>query len=536
MNTSSPHLPPEHESESDLITREPRVATPNHSVWTNARFLGFLGFIALVLVPAFFRLSFSSFCFSVMTFLEVVVLFNILIIVHELGHFLAAKWCGLKIDKFAIWFGKPLWSKKVDGVEYILGTIPAGGYVALPQMAPMEVIEGKSDIKVENLPPASPGKKIIVAFAGPLFSFLLAFFFATVVWIVGKPVSDTEATTTIGYVLPDSPADHAHLQPGDKILSIDGHKITRFGGIGDSVMWRIVTSTAPSIPVEVQRGDQELTIEVMPKVESHAFWQRSAPRRIGIAPAHEALVIKKVLPYSPAAMAGLGAGDRVTSLNGKPLYDITPIYTAIKDHPDAPLQLGVIHAGVSRDVTITPEKPISPKVLPKDGPQTDIGIDDWENSIRLVHQNPFDGVGESVQDIVGTLGALFAPHSTVGPSQLSGPIGIMNLFFAVLSSPDGWRLALWLAMVINVNLALLNLFPLPILDGGHILLSVIEWIRRRPLSMAILEPLQTVCALFLIGYMLYVTFFDAQDSGKIAMNLGSGDGGIKFAPKPNAPQ
>ena len=106
----------------------------------------------------------------------------------------------------------------------------------------------------------------------------------------------------------------------------------------------------------------------------------------------------------------------------------------------------------------------------------------------------------------------------------------MNIFFAVLSGPDGWRLALWFAVVINVNLALLNLFPLPVLDGGHIMLSLIEWARRRPLSMKILEPLQTACALLLIGYILYVTFFDVQDSGKIAMNLG-GDNEIRFAPK-----
>ena len=91
-------------------------------------------------------------------------------------------------------------------------------------------------------------------------------------------------------------------------------------------------------------------------------------------------------------------------------------------------------------------------------------------------------------------------------------------------------------MVINVNLALINLFPFPILDGGHILLSVIEWIRRRPLSMNILEPLQTACALFLISYMLYITFFDAQDSGRLAMNLGNGDNDqIKFAPPANSP-
>src|SRR6266403_5605560 len=116
--------------------------------------------------------------------LEVLVLFNLLIFVHELGHFLAARWRGLKVDRFAIWFGKPLWKKKINDVEYALGTIPAGGYVSLPQMATMEAIEGKSESSDKPLPPISALDKIIVAFAGPLFSFLLALAFAWVVTVV----------------------------------------------------------------------------------------------------------------------------------------------------------------------------------------------------------------------------------------------------------------------------------------------------------------------------------------------------------------
>jgi regulator of sigma E protease len=127
--------------------------SPN--AFRNFRVLGFLGFFLAIIIPYGYFHGFEAFFFSVITFLEVILLFNILIIVHELGHFLAAKWCGLQIDKFAIWFGKPLWSKKIDGVEYILGSIPAGGYVALPQMAPMEVIEGKTETPREELPPSS---------------------------------------------------------------------------------------------------------------------------------------------------------------------------------------------------------------------------------------------------------------------------------------------------------------------------------------------------------------------------------------------
>src|SRR5215472_11757202 len=176
----------------------------------------------------------------VLIFLEVLLLFNLLIFVHELGHFLAARWRGLKIDRFAIWFGKPIWKTKINGVEYALGTIPAGGYVALPQMATMESIEGKSESSGASLPPISALDKIIVAFAGPLFSFLLALAFAVVVMIVGRPVSEAETTTVIGWVEKDGPADKAGLKPGDKILAVDGQPVTKFSGMGDSVMWRIV--------------------------------------------------------------------------------------------------------------------------------------------------------------------------------------------------------------------------------------------------------------------------------------------------------
>jgi regulator of sigma E protease len=517
---------------SSISTEKPVVnQDPPRRFYENIRFWITLTLTLTILGILGVRNGFDSIFFCIVTLLEVVLLFNILIIVHELGHFLAARWCGLKIDKFAIWFGKPLWLKKIDGVEYMLGSIPAGGYVALPQMAPMEAIEGKSDTPREELPPASPWQKIIVAFAGPLFSFGLALVFATIVWVVGKPVSYEEATTTVGFVLPNDPADKAGMQAGDKILSIDGFPIHRFFGVGDAVIWRIVTSTEPTIPIEIQRGDQTMTLVVAPQKDldhPHAWYERSATRKIGIAPADGPLVVKKLLPDSPALIAGLKPGDQVTKLNGQPIYSVAAIDQCLKDHPFAPLQLQVVNTALTRDVTIFPEKPISPSPMPKDARQTDIGIDDWNSTVRLVYPNPYQQVRESVQAVTGTLSALFAHNSNIGASQLSGPVGIMRMFYDVLSSSNGWQLALWLAVLINVNLAMLNLFPLPVLDGGHIALSIIEWIRRRPLSMSILEPVQTVCALALIGYMAFVTFFDVQDAGREALSSG---GEIKFAPK-----
>src|SRR5881392_991929 len=142
----------------------------------------------------------------ILILIEVLVLFNLLIVVHEIGHFLAARWRGLYIEKFVIWFGKPIWKKTVRGVQYSIGSLPFGGFVALPQLAPMDLIEGKADVDREQLPPISALDKIIVAVAGPLFSLLLAFFFAVTVWVAGYPVSEADMTTVVGYFMPDSPA------------------------------------------------------------------------------------------------------------------------------------------------------------------------------------------------------------------------------------------------------------------------------------------------------------------------------------------
>src|SRR5687767_8911374 len=240
--------------------------------------------------------------------LEVLLLFNVLIFVHELGHFLAARWRGLHVERFAIWFGKPIWKKTIGGVEYVLGSIPAGGYVSLPQMAPMEIMEGQATKSREELPPVSARDKIIVAFAGPLFSFGLAVVFALIVAFVGRPVSETETTTVIGYVDKDSPAEKAGLRVGDKILEVDGKRVTKFGGMGDSVTWQVVRSEGTTIPIKIERdvdGEKKiLTLEATPRREPTPFWQRKSLRQILIEPAHTPIV-GMVISNSPAARAGL---------------------------------------------------------------------------------------------------------------------------------------------------------------------------------------------------------------------------------------
>ncbi len=503
---------------------------------------------------------------------EVLALFNLLIIVHELGHFLAARWRGLYIEKFGVWFGKPIWKKTINGVEYSLGSLPFGGFVALPQLAPMDIIEGKADIDRTQLPKISAFDKIIVAFAGPLFSFLLAVVFAVFIWMVGRPVSESEATTIIGYVVPASPAAQAGLKAGDKILSVDGHAVTRFGGMSeDSTSWRIVLDAKPIIPPT-------------------RAWMRKGLRQIEIFPAETPLVAR-VQPNSPAAKAGLQANDLIVGINGKPLYHINGIDDFLREHPSTPIQLNLKRNGA--DVTVPFEPgPLVVGEVSKDSPASRAGLQkgdavlaidqipmksnaaasdyirhhggqpvvfsvqralnkfdlkitpevpqgeqsprigiSWEDygivldtygRLTRTHPTPLEQIRAATLAVVNTLGAIASPKSDVRLQHMSGPM-MLRVYYLMFENRDGWLMALWFSVILNVNLALLNLIPMPVLDGGHIALAIVEALRRRPVNARVLEIVQTACAVVIIGFMVYIAFFDVQDL--------FGRAGPKFAPK-----
>jgi regulator of sigma E protease len=445
--------------------------------------------------------------------LEVVLLFNLLIGVHELGHFLAARWRGLKIERFAIWFGKPIWKKTIGGVEYALGWIPAGGYVSLPQMATMESIEGKTEEKAEQLPNVSPLDKIIVAFAGPLFSFLLAVAFAVVVWQVGKPSNETDNSTVIGWVDPSGPAAKAGLQAGDKILEIDGHAVNRFAPVSsmaDSVTWNIITSTGTNIAIKYLRDGREATAYATPTHLATHWYERKSLRKVLMVGASKA-TIYEVATNSPAAFAGLKEGDEITALNGEKIFSPVAVDYAqqlMSNAPAKPLTLTVRRGAEQFDKTLLPVKPLTPT----NAAYPLVGILSWEGetNVLLVHPSPADQIKMSAGQIFNTLGALFS-KSEVGVQQLGGAVMIIRVYSNLFQDEDGWRRVLWFSVILNVNLAMLNMLPLPVLDGGHITLSLIEWIRRRPVHAKLLEKIQTGFAALLITFMIYIAFFDAGD-------------------------
>ena len=442
----------------------------------------------------------------IVVLLEVLLLFNLLIVVHELGHFLAARWRGLYIEKFGVWFGKPLWKKTINGVQYSLGSLPFGGFVALPQLAPMDIIEGKADLDRARLPRISALDKIIVAVAGPLFSLLLALCFAVIVWAVGHPVSEADSTTVIGYVTPDSPAQKVGLQPGDRILSIDGKPVRRFMGMNDSVSWDVVRSEGKKIAVKFQRDGKVQTVWVEPYKAETRGWRRKSVRQLLVYPA-ETPIIAKVEANTPAAAAGLRSGDIVHGFNQTPIYHPIALLEYISKHPNEELVLQVERGGSRLDVRVKPTLlPTAGEMKPR------IGIQ-WDSTgiVSIQHPNPIEQVYNSVTSTLKTIGAVASPKSDVKLQHLSGPVGIWNIYLRLFEAEGGWKLALWFSVILNVNLAILNMLPIPVLDGGHIVLALIESVRRKPVNMRVLEVVQTSCAVVIIGYMLYITFFDVQD-------------------------
>ncbi|MGC9034939.1 MAG: RIP metalloprotease RseP [Verrucomicrobiia bacterium] len=449
--------------------------------------------------------------------IEVLVLFNLLIIVHEIGHFLAARWRGLYVDRFGVWFGKPIWQKNIKGVKYSLGCIPAGGFVSIPQMAPMEAIEGKVEENVKNLPPVSPIDKIIVAAAGPLFSFLLAIVFALVLWGVGRPVGESETTRIVGYVLKGSPAEKAGIQPGDEIVNIDGHPVARWSGIGNTVQWLIVSSQGEKIKLTLLRNGVLTNVEAVPYIEETKFYERKGLRELQMLP-KETPIIAKLFENSPAALIGLKPNDIVLEANGVKLLSPASLSDIVIANSNRTITLKIKRG----DQILTKEvKPVIPQVIAPDE-KTAKAIKDeirpmlgiiWEQGglVNIDHPNPIEQIRTGVSAMVSTIKVIATPKSDVKLQHLSGPVGIIRIYYRLFESEHGWRLAIWFSVILNINLALLNLIPIPVLDGGHILMSLIELVRKKPINIKILEKIQTACAVLLISYIIYISIFDTSE-------------------------
>lgn len=427
------------------------------------------------------------------------------IFVHELGHFLAARQRGVKITRFSIGFGPAIWKRTAqDGVEYRLSWIPLGGYVALPQLADMAAIEGESEA-TEPLPPISYSTRIIVFAAGAFFNILFAFVLASVLWVAGQPTSEELSTTRIGYVaktitLSDStvvpsPALQAGLQVGDTIRAIDGTKVTDWPELLQTLVMSsgVATDGQRRAVFTIEREGQLIDLPVYPRLSGE-----DNNRRVGILNAYTPIVAA-VPEKTLAAAIGLKPGDRLRQLDGAPLLNLVTLMDVMQEKTPRAFSL-VVERGTDRvELKVPAERP-------KDTPAW-LGAT-YRTSFALKHTDPLTQISGHVVMTLRTLWSLIQPHSDIGISKLSGPIGIGKIYWD--ASEAGLRYVLWIAILVNVNLAIFNLLPIPVLDGGHMMFATIGRLRGKALPVNFIAAAQSIFIVLLFSMIIYVSVFDVR--------------------------
>ena len=433
------------------------------------------------------------------TLLLALFLFGSTVAAHEFGHYLAARKMGLVVERFAIGFGPKIYGRVIDGVEWQLNLLPLGGFVQLPQMSPAEGIEGKTSKEVKDLPPASPKAKIITALAGPVASLALGVLCSIESWIGGVPTNMIYRTTTVGWVEPGSPAYKAGVLPGDRILAIDGQRPDRWAGRPGAVLESILLGTNREILLEVDRNSREIvTLRITPERDQ----EMEGLRKLGFEmyPAQTA-VVNKVIEGGPAVRAGIRPGDIIRSVNGLRVWNPAAVKAAVDSGRES-LVLGVEDSqGKARTVRLRPEKAMNRQ-------ERMIGVVWKPNEIQITHPNPLEQIGSAAGMVFRTLNALVSPASSVGVKHLSGPLGIFERLVSLLQTDP--RLVIYFSVILNVNLAVLNLLPIPVLDGGHIMFSIIEAFRRRQMQAKTIERIQTAFVILLAGFFVLVTYHDSM--------------------------
>jgi regulator of sigma E protease len=437
------------------------------------------------------------------------------IFVHELGHFLIARWRGARVERFSIGFGPAIWSwQGRDGVEYRLSWIPLGGYVLLPQLADMSGVEGEASLEAKALPPLDYTSKMLILVAGVVCNVLFAFVLACGLWGLGLPVSEEEQTTRIGYVHPTlelqggkeapGPAYVAGVQPGDVIREVDGKTVHSFMDIDYDVAIGAGRgdNDQPRVDLLVERDGRMLTITVFP-AKAGAEEMRS----IGVEPGVK-VTISEVAPSSSAEAAGLKPGDIITQLEGQPVNYTGFVADYVRQNNGRAILLTYQRGGEAHTATLVPRltpDPATKKIVPRLGVVLRGAI--TEKMVRIA---PWIQV---VDPLVKTWRGLMSAvnrHSDIGPSKFSGPGGIARGFWLSAKSDYPIRAVLSFAIMLNISLAVFNLLPSPILDGGHMLFATIGRVRGRLLPPKFIAAAQSVSIVLLLSLVLYVTFFDVR--------------------------
>jgi regulator of sigma E protease len=433
---------------------------------------------------------------------------GILVAVHEFGHFWVARRLGVKILRFSIGFGHSVWRRRFgpDQTEFAIAAIPLGGYVKMLDEREGEVPEAESHRAFNRQPLAY---RTVIVFAGPLFNFLFAIVVYWLMFVIGvvglKPI--------VGEVIPGSAAERAGFRPGDQIVAVDSQPTPTWNAVLQACMERILDTGEVVMSV---RGGGEMERDLrlaLSAVSLDDLSRGNLPQKLGVKPYRPRLpaVIGEVMAGGAAARAGLRPGDRILRADGQPIEHWDTWVEYVQARPERLIQVEVLRGGAERVVLdLTPDR------IEKEGSAIGrIGAsvaapEGLEQELLAVEQyNPLTAFALAVRKTgdlawftLRILGQMLAGHASL--QNLSGPISIAQ--YAGESASIGLVAFLAFLGLISVSLGVVNLLPVPLLDGGHLLYYLIEFISRKPVSetaQMIGQQIGLVILLGLMGLALY---------------------------------
>jgi regulator of sigma E protease len=424
-----------------------------------------------------------------MTTLSFLFVLGVLVFVHELGHFLAAKRIGIKVLKFQLGFNPTIFSVKRGDTEYSIGALPLGGYVKMAGENPDEVRSAPDEFLSR-----SKWERFQVLVMGPVMNLALAFVLMTVVLYQDARIPVyLDQPVVVGAVLPGSPASTLDVRPGDRIVSVADRAVATW----EAFDIEIASRPNREIALGILRDGTQLTVNITPVPRKG---ERFEIGEIGVLPdVHP--VVSAVNPGEPGDRDGIKAGDTILALNGQRMTFTAELRDAIASHPLERITLSVLRGGQPLELSVTPDKRGEVGRL-------GIGLSEASKSIKPGLVAAMRMSAEKNVQYAGlifeTVGGLLTAQ--VSPKQLMGPLTIAQL--SGESAQLGWIALFSLMASISLNLGLLNLMPIPVLDGGHILIMALEGVARRDFSLKVKEKMLVVGFVVLMMLMVTVIYND----------------------------
>jgi regulator of sigma E protease len=416
---------------------------------------------------------------------------GILVFVHEFGHYAVAKLFKIRVEVFSLGFGKRLFGFRRGDTDYRISLLPLGGYVKMAGENPLEARTGDPGEFMSH----PRWQRFLIAIAGPAMNILLAVVMLTGLYTVHyEPSKPAE----IGWVLPGSPADLAGIKSGDKIVKIEDIQNPNW----EKTDQKIMLSPDERVDISVQRGDQVIATTIKPR--------RYGPEQIGDAgwDPQEPALIGSITSGFPAEKAGIKAGDTIISLNDKPVRNVHELIRLLQDVKNKPIEITTVRDAQELKFNLTP-------VLGDagDGTKTyQIGIRPGYKVevLQLPFRKAFAAAYADSKDSSGLIFLVVGKmlQHKVSIKQMSGPVGIMRY------SGEAYRLGLsklvkFMALI-SLNLAIFNLLPIPILDGGLMLMLLVEGIMRRDIRQDVKERVYQAAFVFLVIFAAVVIFNDVS--------------------------